>query len=126
MLNRQDVELFREPAPLHNYNRLSIGDVGYIGNGGFVLLFSAAMPLGDRVAGTDVPRGFSPLDPSPVNINRWQPRSPGALRSASIEHKGGGVGGSLDMCVSPSLALIYHNPRAINQLGYSGGHKFTV
>ena len=51
----------REPSPTRGYTRISIGDVGFIRGGQFHLLFSAALPLGERERGVDVPNTFQPL-----------------------------------------------------------------
>ncbi|KAF9789171.1 hypothetical protein BJ322DRAFT_525814 [Thelephora terrestris] len=50
-----------EPTPTSKYNRISIGDVGFIRQGRFHLLFSAALPLGKRKPGVDVPNTFEQL-----------------------------------------------------------------
>jgi hypothetical protein len=39
-------------------DHVSIGHVGYMSEGRFVLLFDAAQPLGSRREGRDVPDGF--------------------------------------------------------------------
>jgi len=41
----------REPAPIHSYERVELGNVGYIRRGHFHLLFSAGCPLGTRRPG---------------------------------------------------------------------------
>jgi hypothetical protein len=56
----------REPGPIYSYRRVRLGDVGYIRRGRFHLLFSAGIPLGSRVPGTDVPLTFEPLDVGPI------------------------------------------------------------
>ncbi|KAF9789168.1 hypothetical protein BJ322DRAFT_524556 [Thelephora terrestris] len=50
-----------EPTPTSKYNRVSIGDVGFIRQGRFHLLFSAGLPLGERRPGVDVPNAFEQL-----------------------------------------------------------------
>ena len=73
----------REPAPTNRYNRISIGDVGFVRWGQFHLLFSAGRPLGERQLGIDVPSTFEelyvgdsgfrqPLDPRPLKTDTVQ------------------------------------------------------
>ena len=83
----------RQPAPLYSYQKIKIGDIGYIRQGRFHLLFSAAMPLGNRRLGEDVPSNFEPLDPGPIVVSD-QPRRPGALHADYIELKGGMIDAS--------------------------------
>jgi len=72
----------REPAPLHNFERIKPGDVGYIHRGCFNLLFSAGPPLGERRLGVDVPLTFKQLDVGPI-LNT-EPQSPGFLTAGAI------------------------------------------
>ena len=72
----------REPAPLSYFKYIQPGDVGYIRTGGFHLLFSAGLPLGQRKLGVDVPLTFKQLDVGPI-VNR-QPRLPGYLSTNNV------------------------------------------
>jgi len=72
----------REPAPLSSFERIRLGDVGYILRGCFHLLFSAGCPLGRRELGVDVPHTFEQLDVGPTFVT--QPRSPGYLSSNTV------------------------------------------
>ena len=56
----------REPGPIYSYKRVSLGDVGYIRQGRFHLLFSAGIPLGPRERGKDVPSTFEQLEVGPI------------------------------------------------------------
>ena len=87
----------REPAPIYSYNRVKLGDVGYVRRGRFHLLFSAGCPLGSRELGVDVPLTFEPLDVGPVIFS--QPRLPGYLSTNTIKEKGAGLGASV--CAAP-------------------------
>ena len=69
-----------------NYGRIKIGDVGFVRQGRFHLLFSAGLPLGKRSLGVDVPVTFEPLRVG--DIVRAQPRAPGCLRSATVHEVG--------------------------------------
>jgi len=83
----------REPAPTHNYTRISIGDVGFIRRGQFHLLFSAGCPLGERQLGEDVPATFEELSiGTPVF---GQPRLPICLRTDTVREVGVGVGATV-------------------------------
>ena len=73
---------YREPAPLSYFNRIQLGDVGYVRRGCFHLLFSAGCPLGERQMGVDVPRTFKRLDVGPVFST--QPRLPGYLSTNTV------------------------------------------
>ena len=75
----------REPAPT-NDTRVNIGDVGFIRNGRFHLLFSAGCPLGERELGVHVPITFEELTiGTPVF---GQPRLPGCLRTETVREVG--------------------------------------
>ena len=83
----------RQPAPLPFYDKVDIGDVGYIRDGQFHLLFKAGRPLGDRVVGEDVPKDFKPIYPVGPIIPA-QPRSPGPLTSRCVRLLGSDLGTS--------------------------------
>ena len=83
----------REPGPIYSYKRVRPGDVGYTRRGRFHLLFSAGVPLGSRVPGTDVPLTFEPLDVGPIIPGEVRP--PGYLRTNTIRQIGVDVGGSV-------------------------------
>ena len=84
---------YREPGPIYSYKRVRPGDVGYTRRGRFHLLFSAGVPLGTRVPGTDVPRTFEPLDIGPIISGKARP--PGYLRTNTVRQIGVDVGGSV-------------------------------
>ena len=84
---------YREPGPIYSYKRVRLGDVGYTRRGRFHLLFSAGVPLGTRVPGTDVPRTFEPLDIGPIISGKTRP--PGYLRTNTVRQIGVDVGGSV-------------------------------
>ena len=69
-----------------------MGDVGYIREGRFHLLFSAGAPLGSREPGIDVPRSFEPLNVG--HIIHGDVRSPGYLRTSTVREIGSDVGAS--------------------------------
>jgi len=87
----------REPAPIHSYKRIKLGDVGYIRRGHFHLLFSAGCPLGSRELGVDVPLTIEPVDVGPIIFS--QPRLPGYLSTSTVKETGAGVGASI--CAAP-------------------------
>ena len=58
----------REPAPLPYFKRIQPGDVGYIHEGCFHLLFSAGCPPDGVQPGVDVPHTFEQLDVGPIFI----------------------------------------------------------
>ncbi|TCD66570.1 hypothetical protein EIP91_001238 [Steccherinum ochraceum] len=82
-----------QPAPLNYYPKIQIGDVGYLRDGQFHLLFSAGCPLNDREPGLDVPEDFVQLDVGP--IISLQPRDEGALPTKTVEIIGGGASAAL-------------------------------
>ena len=85
----------RQPAPLEDYDRVAIGDVGYIQRGHFVLLFRAAGEIGTRRLGIDVPEDFVPLEIGAVV--RDQPRLPRTcLHTTYVRQLGTGVEVSAD------------------------------
>ncbi|KAF9779015.1 hypothetical protein BJ322DRAFT_469667 [Thelephora terrestris] len=84
-----------EPSPLAGYERVKLGDVGYVRNGRFHFLFSAGDILGSRMLGVDVPPDFSPLEVGPATVR--MPRSPGYLRTGSIKQNGSDVGSGRDI-----------------------------
>ncbi|KII92168.1 hypothetical protein PLICRDRAFT_463331 [Plicaturopsis crispa FD-325 SS-3] len=76
-----------EPSPIrHRYDCVRLGDVGYIAEGQFCLLFHAAEPLGSRVLGEDVPLEFEPLDYG--SVKQLQPRLPRPLYTQTVHNKG--------------------------------------
>lgn len=83
---------FREPAPDPDYERIQLGDVRYIYDGAFRLLFSAGCPLGARQLGEDVPETFEPLNIGPVTLR--EPRLPGYLGTTTVKEFGADVGAS--------------------------------
>ena len=87
---------FREPAP-SNYPRIRLGDVGFIRDGQFHLLFSAGCQLGGRQPGSDVPDTFEELTVGTPVFR--QPLVPGCLRTATIRELRASVG----VGVSPTL-----------------------
>ena len=90
-------KFLREPAPIYSYERVKLGDVGYIRRGRFHLLFSAGCPLGSREPGVDVPLTFEPLDVGPVIFS--QPRLPGYLSTNTVKETGTGLG--VSVCAAP-------------------------
>ena len=90
----------REPAPTDKYDRVNIGDVGFIRWGQFHLLFSAGSPLGERRLGEDVPVTFEPL--AVGEVARRQPRLPCCLRTDTVRQ----VGASIGTTLSPNLCAL--------------------
>jgi len=72
----------REPAPLTDFTRIQLGDVGYILRGCFHFLFSTGWSPDGREIGVDVPRGFKQLEIGPTF--NTQPRSPGCLPTNTV------------------------------------------
>jgi hypothetical protein len=89
----------REPAPTQRYNRISVGDVGFIRCGQFHLLFSAGCPLGERRLGIDVPLTFEELDVGTPEFR--QPRLPGCLHTDTVRE----IRASVDASVSIALCV---------------------
>ena len=94
---------FREPAPT-NYPRICLGDVGFIRDGQFHLLFSAGCQLGERQLGSDVPDTFEELTVGTPVFK--QPRVPRCLCTDTIRE----IGASVGVGVSPTLyvEVLYH------------------
>ena len=82
----------REPAPVDDAC-VAIGDVGFIREGRFYLLFSAGSPLGERRLGEDVPTTFEQLKVGPPT--RAQPRQPGHLCTATVREIEAGLGATI-------------------------------
>jgi len=74
--------IIREPGPHSYFERIQPGDVGYIREGCFHLLFSAGCPLGEREPGVHVPHNFTELKIGKI-FNR-QPREPGFLVTKNV------------------------------------------
>ena len=83
----------RNPIPLSYFERIQLGDVGYIRRGSFHLLFSAACPLEGRELGVDVPRTFKQLDVGQTFT--IGPRQPGYLSTKSVRETPGRPGASI-------------------------------
>ena len=82
----------RQPAPV-DHARIAIGDVGFIRDGRFHLLFSAGSPLGERELGEDVPTTFEQLTVG--TAVRDQPRLPGCLCTTTVRGIGAGLGAAI-------------------------------
>ncbi|KAF8528479.1 hypothetical protein BU17DRAFT_38248 [Hysterangium stoloniferum] len=78
----------REPAPLEDYKRVNIGDVGYISQGSFHRLFNASLPADHDDNRNGVPEGFVELDIGTIPIKRREPRLPTVLHTNKIITKG--------------------------------------
>ena len=85
-----DVGRTREPNP-QLYKRVKLGDVGYILEGRFHLLFSARKQWESQDLGVKVPATFQPLEFE--DIIRGS-RRPDRLRARTVLEVGGGVRGS--------------------------------
>ena len=92
----------REPAPLNYFNRIQLGDMGYVRRGCFHLLFPAGKPLGERQLGVDVPLTFQPLDVGPI-VNP-QPRLPSCLSTYTVRETGASLGSSI--CAVPYVLVV--------------------
>ena len=89
--------LYRQPAPLDYYDKVNIGDVGYIKEGQFHLLFNTGPQKDDeRVIGQDVPEGFCPIE----HLKGFpkEPRRPGAISTGSIKKLDGSVSVGVYVC----------------------------
>ena len=91
----------RDPTPTDRYNRINVGDVGFIRWGRFNLLFSAScsLGLGGRRPGFDVPLTFEELhvgDPQ-----HRQPLPPVPLYTETVRkiEAGAGASVSVGLCV---------------------------
>ena len=118
----------REPAPLDYFNRVQLGDVGYVRRGCFNLLFSAGCPLGERQLGADVPLTFQPLTVGP--IIKVQPRLPGYLSTKTFREAGVGLGASICAvpCVRPIAPVPPSDPGAYSRMlepGFSISFQLT-
>ena len=96
----------REPAPIHSFKRVQLGDVGYVRRGRFHLLFSAGRPLGERRLGVDVPLTFEPLNVGPIIYS--QPRLPGYLCTKTVRKIGAGLRAST--CAVPCVRSVISIP----------------
>jgi len=76
----------RDPSPTEHYPRIKIGDVGFIRNGQFHLLFSAGSP---QTPGEGVPITFEPLIVGDPVLD--QPRRPDCLRTSTVQQLGAGL-----------------------------------
>ncbi|KAF9789175.1 hypothetical protein BJ322DRAFT_526146 [Thelephora terrestris] len=68
-----------EPSPTSQHTRIRIGDVGFIREGRFHFMFSAALPRGNRTLGVDVPSTFVELTVRDGETQQDQPRAPGCV-----------------------------------------------
>ena len=84
-----------EPNPMDDYDRVRVGDVGYIQKGKFMKLFNIFEPLDDAggAINNNVPEMFEPL-PEEFRLTSFlEPLSPGVYRSKSVRC----IGGSLEL-----------------------------
>lgn len=99
----------REPGPIYSYKRVKLGDVGYIRNGRFHLLFSAGVEPGSEVPSTGVPPTFNPLSVGPIVRGI---RGPGYLRSSTVTEIGANIGSELlniGWCVCTCSKPVVHS-----------------
>ncbi|CAL1716217.1 unnamed protein product [Somion occarium] len=90
-----------QPSPSSRHKQVQIGDVGYIRDGSFRLLFNAAKPTGA------VPEGFVPLQIGTIHHN--QPRSRGLLWTKSIKLLGTGGGWDFSQAPIPANAAVFYS-----------------
>ncbi|KAF9778332.1 hypothetical protein BJ322DRAFT_494418 [Thelephora terrestris] len=109
----------REPAPDSKDTRVQIGDVGFIREGGFHLLFSAGSPLGERIRGEDVPSTFEPLAVGTPASK--QPRRPGCVGTHTVQQ----VGTNDCAPVTTELALEADAEFSFELTGYRGAALVT-
>ena len=84
-----------EPNPMDDYDRVRVGDVGYIQKGKFMKLFNIFEPLDDagNPINRNVPDLFEPLPEEFREISSLEPLSPGVFKSKSVRR----IGGSLEL-----------------------------
>ena len=104
----------RNPTPLSYFERIQLGDVGYIRRGSFHLLFSAACPLEGRELGVDVPRTFKRLDVGQTFT--IGPRQPGYLSTKSVRETPGRPGASIYPYVRFVLSVSFGTSDACSSL----------
>ena len=68
-----------------NYERISIGDVGFIRDGQFLLLFSAGRTREEQPAVTEFPDYFEPMEPGATVASSTEPMLPGNLHTDTVE-----------------------------------------
>lgn len=81
-----------EPDPAGQYDRIRVGDVGYVLFGGFQRLFNCFVPESDPINRLGVPEGFEPLPAVSQVTYRRTPLTPGAMWSSKIRKMRGGLG----------------------------------
>ena len=60
------------PDPAGLYDRVQVGDIGYVYQGQFLRMFNALLPANDRTQVLGVPKGIVPLEMGPFNNIRTQ------------------------------------------------------
>ncbi|KAF8507806.1 hypothetical protein BU17DRAFT_57169, partial [Hysterangium stoloniferum] len=75
------------------YERINIGDVGYIYQGSFHRLFNPTLPLRDP-RNIHLPRNFVRLDLGRAGITNALPRFPSILHTGNINSQNMGVAAS--------------------------------
>ncbi len=81
-----------DPDPADSYDRVRIGDVGYVTDRGrFMRLFNVFFPKGDPINGLGVPNGFIPMDKRYQRSHSSQPIPAGAVCLSHIRKVGGGL-----------------------------------
>ena len=84
-----------DPDPAESYDRVRIGDVGYVTDYGcFLRLFNVFYPEDHPISNLGVPEGFVPLDEKYRRSHRSQAIQPGVICSSHVRKLGGGL--SLD------------------------------
>ncbi|KAF9789164.1 hypothetical protein BJ322DRAFT_524714 [Thelephora terrestris] len=109
-----------EPTPTSKYTRVSIGDVGFIRQGRFHLLFSAGLPLGKRKLGVDVPNTFEHLRIGTTEPGG--PRDPGCVAAKTSRH----AETKIDVTVATAKPLQLDADFSYEFTGHSGAALTTT
>lgn len=81
-----------DPDPAESYDRVRIGDVGYVTDYGcFLRLFNVFYPEDHPINNLGVPEGFVPFDERYQRSHRSQAIQPGVICSSHIRKLDGGT-----------------------------------
>ncbi|KAH9074229.1 hypothetical protein EDB83DRAFT_2219081 [Lactarius deliciosus] len=77
-----------DPDPAGLYDKVRVGDVGFVRQGHFLRMFNTLLPANDRAQVYGVPEGFEPLSMGPFNNIRTRNLSKGdyCSNSVMVEH----------------------------------------
>ncbi|KAI9456369.1 hypothetical protein BJY52DRAFT_562024 [Lactarius psammicola] len=116
------------PDPAGLYDRVRVGDVGFVKQGHFLRMFNALLPANDRTQTYGVPEGFVPLNMGPFNNLRTLNLNQGNYCSSTVtvDHGDGRQAAGPDEGTSASFKCSRRNKGAFLSLPFDGASQDAI